>query len=160
MRLLIPGPFEPTLKFRYTVFTSKLPFSMFYARSAEQPSADNSPVEVAHQNGSFYVKGKTKWEPISLQFYQFENMTINEVWMYFQQHQLVRDAKDYANAFYKHDMRLTILRPDELPMGTWTLYGAFYESVKFGDMDRGAESEIAEVTATIRYDYATYKPLI
>jgi hypothetical protein len=160
MRLLIPGPFEPTLKFRYTVFTSKLPFALFYARSAEQPTVNNSPIEVAHGNGSFYVKGKTKWDSINLQCYQFENMTVMEFWMYFQQHQFVPLAIDRRNASYKHDLRLTLLNPNELPMGTWTLHGAFYDTVSFGDMDRGADTEIAQIDVSIRYDYATYKPLI
>lgn len=156
-RLLVPGLFQPTLQFRYTIFTNKLKGAMFYARAASQPSFDNTPLELAHGNASFYVKGKTKWNPINIRCYQFEGITLLDFWIYLQRHQMVEDAKDKYNIEYKHDLRVSVVGPEEIPVGTWELHGAFYDNVNFGDMDRGSDN-IVEVDCTIRYDYAIFKP--
>lgn len=159
-RLLFPGPFEPSLQFRYSIFTDKLKNAFFSARSAQQPSFDNSPIEYQHGNGSFFVKGKTKWNPINIKCYQFDGISILEFWTYFLQHQILPDqAIDNYGSFYKHDLRVSVLGPEEFPTATWVLHGAFYENVDFGQMDRSS-NEVIEIDATIRYDYATYKPFI
>lgn len=158
-RLLVPEVFHPTLQFRFTIFTTRLIGGLFYARAATQPSFNNSPLELHHGNGSFFVKGKTKWNPIQIQCYHFEGITLNDFWLYFQQHQRVDVARDRYALIYKHDLRISVLTPQELPIGTWVLNGAFYENVDFGQMDRSSDS-VAEISATIRYDYAEFKPII
>jgi hypothetical protein len=74
-----------------------------------------------------------------------------------QQHQVTETATDLYAETYKHDLRVSVVGPEEIPVGTWVLHGAFYENVDFGQMDRSSDA-IAEVNATIRYDYAVYKP--
>ena len=159
MRVTVPEVFHPTLQFRYTIFTTKLPGALFYARSAQQPSFDNNPIKVDYGNGYFKVKGKTNWEDINLKCYQFEGITIPDFWKYVQQHQVVNRALDQYNAIYKHDMRVVILNPMGLPMGTWKLVGAFYSAVKFGDMNWGSDSDVAEIDLTVTYDYAEFVPI-
>jgi len=159
MRLLVPELFHPNLQFRYSIFSSRLPNAFFSARAATQPSFDTTPLELSHGNGSFYVKGKVKWNPITITCYQFEGITIQDFWTYMQTHQIVATATDFRARAYKHDLRLSLLTPAEIPLGTWVLHDAFYESVNFGSMDRSSD-EVAEVTATIRYDYAIYKTFI
>lgn len=155
-RLLFPGPFEPNLQFRFTILTSRLKGAI-YARAAQQPSFDNSPLELHHGNSSFFVKGKTKWNPLQIQFYQFEGITLLEFWSYMQKHQITETATDLYASSYKHDLRVSVVDPTEIPAGTWVLHGAFYDQVDFGQMDRTSD-EVMEVNATIRYDYAIYKP--
>ena len=159
MRLLFPGPYEPSLQFRYTIFSEKLKGALIYARSAEQPKLENSPLELHHGNGSFFVKGKTKWNPINIKCYHFEGITLLDFWQYLLQHQLIRFATDLKARVYKHDLRVSVLGPEEFPMATWVLYGAFFEAIDFGAMDRAVD-DIIEIDLTIRYDYAEYKPFI
>lgn len=159
MRLLNPIAFNPTLQFRYSVLTSKLPMALFYARSADQPTADNSPIEAHYGNSSFWTKGKTKWNDINLTCYQYEGITLREMWLYFQQHQIVEFAKDQYSFAYKHDLQLAVLNPMMIPIGTWSLHGAFYSTVNFGNMDWGND-DVAQVELTIKYDYALYRPFI
>lgn len=154
-RLLVPEAFNPTLQFRYMVVTSKLPGSAFYAKSAQQPQADNAPVTVEYVNSYFKVKGKTRWNDITLSCYQFEGITASQLWTYFQAHQLVDAAVDSYAPVYKHDLKLMILSPAETPVGTWTLHGAFYTSVNWGDHDRGTD-DVVTAEVAISYDYATY----
>lgn len=158
-RLLVPEAFHPSLQFRYSIFTTRLPFAFFHARSATLPSITTNPVEMHNRNSSFFVKGKVHWNPINIRCYHFEGITQTEFWTYLQQHQLVDDAIDFRNEVYKHDLRISVLTPEEIPFGTWVLHGAFYESINFGDLNRSSD-EVIEVDCTIRYDYAIFKPFI
>lgn len=154
-RLLVPDTYHPILQFRYWVTTSKLPGSQFYAKSAAQPTAQHNPVTVEYVNSYFKVKGKTRWDSITLSCYQFEGITAPELWAYLQQHQATESATDSRAPGYKHDLQLMLLGPDEVPIGTWKLVGAFYESVNWGTHDRGTD-DVTTAEVTICYDYATY----
>lgn len=154
-RLLAPEAFHPSLQFRYMITTSKLAGAAFYARSAQQPTAQTAPVTVEYINSYFKVHGKIRWDDITLQCYQFEGITAPQLWGYLQEHQAVSSATDTYAPTYKHDLKLMILNPLEVPIGTWTLVGAFYTSVAWGDMDRGTD-DVTQATVTISYDYATY----
>lgn len=155
MRLAQPAVLHPVLQFRYTVLTSRLPGAALMARSAQQPSFENSPIKVEYGNSNFKVKGKTNWNDIQLTFYQFEGLTLPMFWLYMQQHQLVKFATDFRARNYKHDIQLQILNPMQLPVGAWKLRDAFYSSVDFGQMDWGS-NEVTEINCTISYDYAEF----
>lgn len=159
MRVVTPEIFHPQLQFRYSLFTTKLLGATVFARSAQQPSFDNNPIKVDYGNSSFNIKGKTSWEPISIRCYQFEGITTLNFWKYLQEHQVVRYAKDNYAALYKHDLRLVSLTPMGLPIGTWKLVGAFYQSVRFGDMDWGTD-DVVEIDLSIVYDYAEFNPIL
>lgn len=160
MRVLNPTVFNPVLQFRYTVFTTHLPGALFYARSAQQPGFENNPIQADYGNGYHKVKGKTTWDDLAITCYQYEEITINDLWKYFQEHHLVRFAKDQYGSSYKHQIRLVTMNPSGLvPVGTWVLHGAFYSSVKFGEMDWGNE-DVCQVNLQIAFDYAEFNPLI
>jgi hypothetical protein len=155
-RVLTPEKYNPQLQFRYMVTTSKLGEAAFYARSSGQPTAQTTPVTVEYVNSYFKVHGKIRWDDITLQCYQFEGITAKELWGYLQQHQATKAAVDTYAPVYKHDMKLILLSPAETPIATWTLVGAFYTSVAWGDMDRGTD-DVIQATVTISYDYALYE---
>lgn len=154
-RLLVPDSYHPILQFRYWVTTSKLPGAQFYCKAATQPTAQGAPVTVEYVNSYFKVKGKLRWDSITLSAYNFEGITASELWTYLQAHQAVDSATDTRAPSYKHDMQLMLLGPDEAPVGTWKLVGAFYESVAWGSHDRGTD-DVSTAELTICYDYATY----
>lgn len=154
-RVSIPEAFHPILQFRYTIFTSKLPGATVFARSAQQPGFENNPIRLDHGNGYFKVKGKTVWDDLQVSCYQFEGITVPEFWLYLQQHQIVKFAKDLYGSTYKHNISITTLNPLNIPVGTWRLHGAFYNSVKFGEMDWGGNDAV-QVDLSISYDYAEY----
>lgn len=153
-RVAIPEALHPTLQFRYTVFTTKLPTAVIHARSAQQPSFDNAPVTIEHKNGYFKVKGKTRWNDITLSCYQFEGITAKELWRYLNKHhQRVSSATDNYAHEYKHLMQLIILNPMGLPVGVWMLHGAFISNASWGELD-WAVDDIAQCDITISYDFA------
>lgn len=154
-RVVVPDAFHPSLQFRYMVTTSKLPGAAFYARSSQQPGFQNNPVTVEHINAYFKVKGKTRWDDLTMSCYQFEGITASDFWKYLQQHQAVPSATDQYAPTYKHDMQIMILNPLGVPIGTWKLIGAFYSSVAWGQMDWGTD-DVIQVDVTMAYDYAEY----
>lgn len=154
-RVVVPDSFHPSLQFRYSVSTSKLPGAQFYARSAQQPGFEQNPVTIEHINAYFKVKGKTRWDDLTMSCYQFEDITATQFWNYLQDHQTVSSATDYKAPTYKHDLQIQILNPMGAPVGTWKLIGAFYSSVKWGEMDWGTDDAI-QIDLTIAFDYATF----
>ena len=60
-RLLDPSKYNPNLSFRYWVTTSKLGEAQFYAKSAQEPTAQFAPVTVEYINSYFKVAGKTRF---------------------------------------------------------------------------------------------------
>jgi len=155
-RIVIPDSFEPSLQFRYRVTTSKLPGAQLYARSSQQPGTDGAPVTVEHINAYFKVKGKLRWTDVAMTFYQFEGVTAQEVWSYLQQHQEVNGAVDTYGPVYKHDLSIEILGPDgSTPTGTWSLKGAWFATINWGQMDWGID-DVIQCDVTVSYDWATY----
>lgn len=153
-RVVTPQSYHPSLQFRYKVTTSKLPGAEFYARSAQQPGFENAPVTLEHINYYFKVKGKTRWDDLTMTCYQYEGITAIQFWDYLQQHQQVPGAVDSRAPGYKHDMQIMVLAPDgSSPVFTWKLVGAFFSSVKWGDMDWGTDDAI-QVQCTIAFDHA------
>ncbi len=154
-RLLTPEAHNPILQFRYQITTSKLPNVQLYGKAATQPTHQSAPVTVEYVNSYFKVKGKLRWDSITISCYNFEGITATELWAYLQQHQAVDSATDTYAPTYKHDMSLMLLGPDEAPVGTWKLVGAFFETVAYGTHDRGTD-DVSTAELTICYDYATY----
>tara|TARA_R110000822_G_scaffold128195_20_gene263940 strand:- start:1979 stop:2524 length:546 start_codon:yes stop_codon:yes gene_type:complete len=158
-RIAIPEVFHPRLQFRYMLFSSKLPGSVIYARSADQPTFDNSPVTVDFMSTYYKMKGKTKWQDIKLSCYQFEGITAREVYRYFNRdHMDVTDGVERFADEYKHMMQLYLLSPIGaiLPTARWRLYGAFMAAASWGNMDYGLE-DVVQCELTISYDYAEFK---
>jgi hypothetical protein len=154
-RLLVPDAHHPILQFRYLITTSKLPTAAIYGKAATQPTAQGTPVTVEYINSYIKVKGKLRWDSITMSCYNFEGITATELWTYLQDHQAVSSATDTRAPAYKHDLSLMLLGPDEAPVGTWKLIGAFFESVAWGSHDRGTD-DVSTAELTICYDYATY----
>ena len=155
-RVAVPEVFHPALQFRYQLFSTKLPSALIHARSAQQPSFTNSPVTVEHKNGYFKVKGKTRWNDITLSCYQFDGITVRELWRYVNRfHQQVETATDMQPDRYKHMMQLFLLSPQGIPLGAWNLNGAFIADAAWGNLDWGT-NEVAECEITISYDYARF----
>ena len=155
-RIAIPEVFHPRLQFRYAWFTSKLPAAAIYARSSQQPSFDNNPVTIDYMSSYYKMKGKTRWNDITLSCYQFEGITGKELYKYLNaDHIGVDDAVEKFADTYKHMMQLFLLNPIGVPTGIWKLHGAFIANASWGSMDYGSD-DVMECEITISYDYATF----
>jgi len=152
-RIATPEALHPSLQFRYSIISSRLPGAILYARSCDLPSLTQDAVVAYHINDSMKVKGRTNWNPITFTCYTYELITVNDVWSYFRQHQLAAVAIDLNPADYKADFTITVLTPEGIPINIWSVKDAFMTDVKFGSMDWGVDDPI-NVTVTLEYDWA------
>jgi len=154
---LTPENNNPQLSFRFKVIFSELADIGIYAKAVQLPTVDNSPITVEYGNTQMKVKGKTKWNDITLTCYAFEKKTINQLWGYLNDlHQDVTLGTDEYPETYKKDIQLQLLSPSDVVVGTWKLIGAFMASVNFGEFDYAAE-EVVQPQLVISYDYAMFE---
>lgn len=157
MARLSPETFKPQLSFRFRIVFSILSDIGFYGRSINLPKAQNNPVTIEYGNTYMKVKGKTKWDDVTIKCYAFENMTYPQLWSYLRDmHQKIEDGTDFYADNYKQDITIQLLSPNDKPIANWKLIGAFINSINYGDLDFGTE-EVVQPEITISYDYAIYE---
>mgnify|MGYP003431561272 CR=1 FL=1 len=157
MARLDPDTFDPITSWRFKIQFSKLANVNFYAKSVTLPQIDNSPLIVEYGNTQMKIKGKTKWNDIDMTMYAYEYMTLEELWDYMNKlHQDIEKGTDYYGDNYKNDILIQIVAPNDAPIATWTLVGAFINILNFGEFDYSSE-DIVQPKLTISYDYALFK---
>lgn len=158
MARLSPENYDPILSFRFKIQFSSLADVTFYGKAVNLPTIDNSPLTFEYGNTQIKVKGKTKWNDVTLTMYAYEKMTMEQLWDYMNVlHQDISKGEDKYGDDYKKDIQIQLLSPADIPIATWTLVGAFAGSINFGDLDWSTE-EVVQPTMVISYDYATFKP--
>ena len=145
-------PFEPKLKNRFIMQVDGIPAYMI--KTANRPQITFEEVELNHMNVKRFVKGKGTWDNIDITLYDPIVPSAAQAVMEWIRlsHESVTGRDGYSD-FYKKDITFNVLGPVGDKVEEWTLKGAWIVTAAFGDMDWGA-SEPAEITLTLRYDYA------
>ena len=149
--------FEPAVAFRFVLRSTKLGNGAPYlCKAAGLPKIDQGEVVIDYINTDFKVKGKSRWQDITVTMYDpidnEEGTTAVHEWI--KQHHNSQTAVDgYAFTQYKEDIKIEVLDPAGSVMQTWTLYGAFISAVDWGSMDWSTD-EAKTIALTIKYDYA------
>ncbi len=153
-----PNDYNPLLSFRFKVIFSTLEGLEFYGKSITLPEAENNPLTVEYGNTYIKLKGKTKWNDVTMTCYAFENVTHDRLWNWLNSiHQDITNGKDYYADQYKKDIIIQLLNPaGEVVIGSWKLINAFISRINFGAMDYTTE-EIVQPEISISYDYALYE---
>ncbi len=143
---------EPKLKQRAMVLMDGVPSYMI--RKFERPKLEQPQKELPHINLVRYVKGKSKWTPITMQLYDpivpsGAQATMEWIRLH---HESVTGRDGYMD-FYKKDITLNVLGPVGDIVESWVLKGSFVTEANFGDMD-WAVDDPAEINLTISYDFA------
>ena len=151
---MIFTPFEPKVAFRYTLSIDGIPSHI--CKSSGMPNLDNGEIVIDYINTDFKVKGKSRWQDITVTLYDpvtESGAAACHRWIK-QHHNSESGVDGFAfEAGYKKDITLEALSPQGLPVETWTLYGAFIGSANWGDMDWSSE-EAKTIELTLKYDYA------
>ena len=145
-------PYEPKLKNRYIMEIGGI--SAFVIKTAQRPQITFDEVELEHMNITKYVKGKGKWQTQQITLYDPIVPSAAQAVMEWIRlsHESVTGRDGYSD-FYKKDLTLNVLGPVGDKVEEWTLKGAFIQTANFNDLD-WASNDPAEVTLTLRYDYA------
>ena len=145
-------PFEPKLKNRFIMYIEGVP--AYIIKSGNRPTLQFESITLDHINVKRYVKGKGEWQPLDIMLYDpivpSGAQSVME-WVRLS-HESVTGRDGYSD-FYKKDVTFNVLGPVGDKVEEWTLKGAMIQSANFGDMDWSV-SEPAEITLTLRYDYA------
>ena len=145
-------PFEPKLKNRFIMQIDGIPAYMI--KTANRPQVTFEEVELNHMNVKRYVKGKAAWQTLQITLYDpivpSAAQAIME-WIRLS-HESVTGRDGYSD-FYKKDVTFNVLGPVGDVVEEWVLKGTWIQDATFGDFDFAA-TDPAEITLTLRYDYA------
>lgn len=151
----MPIPYEPKKQNRFILrFPSPLGIQEWYVKSASRPKYSSEETEIQFLNTSTFVVGRFKWETISVTFRDPIGPSATQALMeWVRLHsESVTGRQGYA-AGYKKDIELEMLDPTGVVIEKWILQGTMLNDVDFGSLDYST-SEIAEITATLRFDRA------
>jgi len=145
-------PFEPKLKNRFLMSIDGI--LAYLIKTAGRPAITFEEVELNHLNVKRFVKGKGTWDTIDITLYDpivpSAAQSVME-WIRLS-HESVTGRDGYSD-FYKKEIDFLVLGPVGDVVEKWKLKGAWIVSANFNDMDFSS-SEPAEITCTLRYDYA------
>ena len=145
-------PFEPKTKNRFIMYIEGVP--AYLIKTANRPTITFEEIELDHINVKRYVKGKGAWETLEVTLYDpIVPSGAQAVMEWVRLHKESVTGRDGYSDFYKKDITCNVLGPVGDKVEEWTLKGAMIQSANFGDLDWSV-SEPAEITLTLRYDYA------
>lgn len=149
----IPNQFEQIRKDLWSIeFPLEMNIPEQFQVKASRPKVTNNIVEVQYKNLSTWYKGKTKTEPMTI---EFRDAVGPSVFMKLQQWQ--RQHTDFATgkggyaATYKKNLTLNIEDSTGAVVQKFRLYGCCLASLDGGDLDMTTD-EIANIAIEIYYD--------
>lgn len=162
MARLAPRNYRPILQYHFIVEFSEHGMELGqntqnYAKSSDLPSLTNNPVTIDYGNTYMWVKGKTRWNDITMQFYSLSEPDTNKkLWDYLNKHHIVDDGRDLFKDEYMGQITLKLLHPNEKSVGKWKLINAIVSDMSWGNVDWSSD-EVIQPEVTFKYDYATWE---
>jgi len=153
----MPVPYEPKKQNRFILrFPSPLGIQEWFVKTASRPKITQEATEIQFLNTSTFVLGRFTWDAISVTFRDPIGPSASQALMeWVRLHsESVTGRQGYA-AGYKKDVELELLDPTGVVIEKWILQGTMLTNVDFGGLDYST-SEIAEITAELRYDRAIH----
>jgi hypothetical protein len=144
--------FEPKQANRFIMYIDGIP--SYEIKGVSAITLNSGTVQLNHINVQRYVKGVTKWDPIT--FTLFDPITpsgAQAVMEWVRLHHESVTGRDGYSDFYKKDITFNSLGPVGDKVEEWTLKGTFISSATFGDMDWSSEDPVT-IELTLKYDYA------
>ena len=146
-------PFEPKTKNRFIMYIEDIP--SYFVKAMSRPQITFDEIELHHINTKRYLKGKATWEQLEITLYDpivpSGAQAVME-WVH-QHHEAVTGREGYSD-MYKKEIRFNLLGPVGDKVEEWVLHGAFIQTANFNDLDFSNTTDVADITLTLRYDYA------
>ena len=145
-------PFEPKTKNRFIMYIEGIP--AYLIRATSRPTITFEEIALDHINTKRYVKGKGEWEALEVTLYDpIVPSGAQAVMEWVRLHKESVTGRDGYSDFYKKDVTFNMLGPVGDKVEEWTLKGAYIANANFGTIDWSV-NESADITLTLRYDYA------
>jgi hypothetical protein len=145
-------PYEPKVQNRFLLEMTGIP--AFIIKKVNRPQLECGEVVLDHINIIRKLKGKCKWQDMSMTLYDpivpSGAQSVME-WVR-TAHESVTGRDGYAD-FYKKTLDIFTLGPVGDKIEHWSIIGAYVKTANFGDLDWSTETQV-EIQLTIGYDYA------
>ena len=146
-------PFEPKLSNRFIMNIEGIP--AFLVKTTGRPNITLNEVALDHINVKRYVKGKAEWQTLTVTLYDpIVPSGAQAVMEWVRLHHESVTGRDGYSDFYKKDITFNVLGPVGDKVEEWVLKGAMIQEANFNDLDYANGTDVADITLTLRYDYA------
>jgi hypothetical protein len=147
----VPIEQEPKRKNRFQLsFPTELGIDSFLVQTSGKPKITIESTEIMYMNGSDWVAGRSKWEPIEVKFIDVIGpSTTQKIMEWVRLHYESTTGRMGYAVGYKKNLVLTALDPTGVEVEKWTLIGCMITDASFGDNDYGS-SDLQEVTITLQ----------
>jgi len=130
---------------------------LLHLQRAQRPKHSYEEAVMHHNQEEVYFPGKTKWEPITLGFYDALQQPDSSLAMWNWLNVTVQPSVASANMNYpetlKKDGTLEMLDGLNAPKGKWKLFGIWPRETNWQDLDY-TSSEIMLIEVVMRFDRA------
>jgi len=145
--------FEPKTKNRFAMYIGEIP--AYFVKTANRPQITFEEIELNHINVKRYLKGKATWEPLEVSLYDpIVPSGAQAVMEWVRLHHESVSGRDGYSDFYKKEITFQLLGPVGDVVEEWKLIGAFIQTANFNDLDFANGTDVADISLTLRYDYA------
>ena len=144
--------FEPKIPNRFIMYVDGFPSYIIKAISAV--GFDQSETVLNHINVYRKIKGKTRWNDITMTL--FDPITpsgAQAVMEWVRLHHESVTGRDGYSDFYKKQIKIDILGPVGDIVSEWVIEGAFIKSATFGDYNWDTDNVAINLTVTLGMDY-------
>jgi hypothetical protein len=144
--------FEPKIPNRFIMYLDGFPSYIIKAVTAV--GFDQGETVLNHINVYRKIKGKTRWNDITLQL--FDPITpsgAQAVMEWVRLHHESVTGRDGYSDFYKKQIKIDILGPVGDIVSEWVIEGAFIKSATFGDYNWDTDNVAINLTVTLGMDY-------
>lgn len=150
---MLPTNFEPHQKRRFLLAIEGI--DAYLIKTGARPTYETSEVEVPWINSTRYIAGKTKFSTMDLTLHDpiapsGAQQVMEWIRLTFES---VSGRGGYAD-FYKRDIQIKMLDPVGTVVQLWDVKGAWITNANFGDLDYASDSDLAEISLTLRFDNA------
>jgi len=144
--------YEPKVSNRFIMEIEGIP--AYLIKAASRPSLDQGEVILDHINVERKLKGKSRWQDITITLYDpVVPSGAQAVMEWVRLHHESVTGRDGYSDFYKKNLTFYALGPVGDKVEEWTIKGAFIGSMTMGDMDWSTEDPL-NIELTLKYDYA------
>jgi hypothetical protein len=143
--------FEPKVQNRFIMYIDGVP--SYLVKSVASPAFDAGEIILDHINTYRKVKGKVRWQDMSMTLYDPVTPSGAQSIMEWARlaHESVTGRDGYSD-FYKKDLVLNVLGPVGDVVSEWIIKGAYAKAANFGAYDWSNEAAVS-IDLTIAMDY-------
>ena len=146
-------PFEPKTKNRFVMYIEGIP--SYFVKAMARPNITFEEIELHHINIKRYIKGKASWEQLEVTLYDPIVPSGAEAVIEWERlHNESVTGRDGYAEFYKKDITFNMLGPVGDKVEECVLKRAFIQTANFNDLDFANGTDVADISLTLRYDYA------